>query len=168
MSKQNGKKPRSKTDVLRDKNGRWLKGTPPPNPAGRPAANDSWGEVFAKVGKLSPVMAAKWCKEIAEELGKIKSDVTLKEAVVLRVYAALMFEPSGSLLEKVMDRAEGKLPQGTFHDWRAEAEAAGLPPDMLNEIQTEFNAIIERALDRVGAGRVVPDGTQTASDEPGV
>ena len=46
-------------------------------------------------------------------------------------------------------------------DWRKAAEAAGLPPDMLNEIQMEFNAIIERALDRVGAGR---DGT--GSPEP--
>ena len=41
----------------------------------------------------------------------------------MRVYSALVFEPSGSLLEKVMDRMEGKLPIPMSIDWRDRQEA---------------------------------------------
>ena len=44
----------------------------------------------------------------------------------MRVYSALLFEPSGSLLEKVMDRMEGKMPIPI--DWRGELTRIGASP----------------------------------------
>ena len=96
----------AKTKVLRAANGRWLKGTPPPNPAGRPTEGESWAEIIKRVGAMTPAEAAKHCREIAGTLAKIGNHLTLKEAVVLRVYASLLFEPQPGLFNALMERAE--------------------------------------------------------------
>jgi hypothetical protein len=60
---------------------------------------------------MTPVEAADHANEIAKQLRKIGGGLTLKEAVVVRVYAALLFEPQASLLNSFMERAEGKVAQ---------------------------------------------------------
>jgi len=60
---------------------------------------------------MTPVEAAQHAEAIAKKLKVIGDGVTLKEAVVIRVYASLMFEPTASLLNSFMERAEGKVVQ---------------------------------------------------------
>ena len=102
------------------------------NPKGRPPTGESWGELIKKIGDLTPTEAAKACKAIAGQLAAIGNDVTLKEAVVLRVYASLLFEPQPGLLNIFIDRAEGKVADKlVLTDWRKEAQDAGIDPDEL-------------------------------------
>jgi len=62
----------------------------------------------------------------------IGDGVTLKQAVILRVYASLLFEPQPGLLNSFMDRADGKLVDKIeLYDWRKDAAAVGLDPDAL-------------------------------------
>jgi hypothetical protein len=79
------------------------------NPAGAPKRGESWAEIIKRIGDMTPAEAADHASEIAKQLRKIGNSVTLKEAVVIRVYAALMFDPSASLLNSFMERAEGKV-----------------------------------------------------------
>jgi hypothetical protein len=81
------------------------------NPKGAPKRGESWGEIIKRIGDMTPVEAADYANEIAKQLRKIGSGITLKEAVVVRVYAALLFEPQASLLNSFMERAEGKVVQ---------------------------------------------------------
>lgn len=75
---------------------------------------------------MTPKEAADYCRAVAGKIASIGDAVTLKEAVVLRVYAALLFEPDARLLNVVMDRDEGKVPQPL--EWRQKVEEAGLDP----------------------------------------
>ena len=81
------------------------------NPAGSPKRGESWAEIIKRIGDMTPVEAADHANEIAKQLRKIGGGLTLKEAVVVRVYAALLFEPQASLLNSFMERAEGKVSQ---------------------------------------------------------
>lgn len=53
--------------------------------------------------------AAEFCSAMAQELEPLE-EVTLKDAVALRVYAVLVKAPTPGLLKAVMEREEGKLP----------------------------------------------------------
>ncbi|HEY4721557.1 MAG TPA: hypothetical protein VII92_06895 [Anaerolineae bacterium] len=81
------------------------------NPAGAPKRGESWKEIVAKIGNMTPREAADHCNEIAKQIRKIGDGITLKEAVVLRVYTALLFEPQPGLLNAIMERDEGKVTQ---------------------------------------------------------
>jgi hypothetical protein len=81
------------------------------NVYGRPVRGESWAEIIKRIGDMTPVEAADHANEIAKQLRKIGGALTLKEAVVVRVYAALLFEPQASLLNTFMERAEGKITQ---------------------------------------------------------
>jgi hypothetical protein len=106
---------------------------------GRPKSEHTWGAIFTEIGNLTGKAAAKRCHSIAGQLAGIGDAVTLKEAVAMRVYSALMFEPSGSLLEKVMDRMEGKLPFPMNVSWREEAEKLGVPAsEVFEKMVSEF------------------------------
>ena len=98
---------------------------------GRPPSDKTWGAIFAEIGSLTGNAAAKRCHSIAGQLAGIGDGITLKEAVAMRVYSALLFEPSGSLLEKVMDRMEGKMPIPI--DWRGELSRLGASPSEIFE-----------------------------------
>jgi hypothetical protein len=79
--------------------------------SGNPKRGESWAEIIKRIGDMTPVEAADHANEIAKQLRKIGGALTLKEAVVVRVYAALLFEPQASLLNTFMERAEGKIVQ---------------------------------------------------------
>jgi len=111
----------------------WPKGKSGNPKGGRPKSEHTWGAIFAEIGNLTGNAAAKRCHSIAGQLAGIGGEVTLKEAVAMRVYSALLFEPSGSLLEKVMDRMEGKLPFPMDVSWREEAEKRGIPASQVFE-----------------------------------
>lgn len=81
------------------------------NPKGAPRRGESWAEIIKAFGDMTPVEAADMTVEIGKQLRKYGDWLTLKQAVVARVYAALLFEPSASLLNAFMDRAEGKVMQ---------------------------------------------------------
>lgn len=86
------------------------------NRKGAPKRGESWAEIITRIGDMTPSEAAEYCKAIAAKLKKIGDGITLKEAVVMRVYAALLFEPSPGLLNSFMDRVEGKPDQPITSD----------------------------------------------------
>ena len=86
----------------------WKKGQSG-NPSGAPKRGESWAEIIKYVGDLTPNEAAEMSQQVAGKLRSIGDGVTLKQAVVLRVFAALMFEPQPGLLNAFMERTEGKV-----------------------------------------------------------
>ncbi len=87
---------------------RWPKGVSG-NPKGAPKKGESWAEIIKRVGEMTPQEAADHARAIAGKLVSMGDGITLKEAVVIRVYASLLFEPQPGLLNSFMDRAEGKV-----------------------------------------------------------
>lgn len=79
------------------------------NLKGAPKRGESWAEIIHRIGNMTPVEAAEHAKAIAGKLKSMGDGMTLKEAVVIRGYAALLFEPSSSLMNVYMDRTEGKV-----------------------------------------------------------
>jgi len=86
----------------------WKKGQSG-NPNGAPKRGESWAEIIKYVGDLTPSEAAEMSQQVAGKLRSIGDGVTLKQAVVLRVFAALMFEPQPGLLNAFIERTEGKV-----------------------------------------------------------
>jgi hypothetical protein len=86
----------------------WKKGESG-NPKGAPKRGESWAEIIKRIGDMTPIEAAQHAQAIAGKLKVMGDSLTLKEAVVVRVYAALLFEPQASLLNSFMERAEGKV-----------------------------------------------------------
>jgi hypothetical protein len=78
---------------------------------------------------MTPKEAAEYCRAVAGKISTIGDQVTLKEAVVLRVYAALLFDPDARLLGLVMDRDEGKVAQKIELSWREKLQEIGIDPD---------------------------------------
>lgn len=79
------------------------------NPKGAPKRGESWKEIIDRIGAMTPVEAAAHAQAIAGKLKQMGDGITLKEAVVIRGYAALLFEPSSSLMNIYMERTDGKV-----------------------------------------------------------
>jgi hypothetical protein len=79
------------------------------NPAGAPRRGESWAETIKLYGDMTPEEIANKAKDIAGQLKKIGGGISMKEAVVIRVFAALMFEPTSGLWKELMERTEGKV-----------------------------------------------------------
>lgn len=92
----------------------WKKGVSG-NPKGRPKLGQTWADIFRGVGNMTPAEAARKCHSIAGQLSGLGDKMTMREAVAMRVYAQLLFEPQGSLLDKVMEREDGKLAMPVEH-----------------------------------------------------
>lgn len=89
------------------------------NPKGSPKRGESWQEIIKAYGDLTPSEAAALSLELTKKLLSIGDGVTLKQAVVLRVYADLLYEPNPGLLNSFMERAEGKVSQPIELTWQA-------------------------------------------------
>jgi hypothetical protein len=79
------------------------------NKAGAPKRGESWAEIIDRIGNMTPIEAAEHAKAIAGKLKAMGDAITLKEAVVIRGYASLLFEPTSSLMNVYMDRTDGKV-----------------------------------------------------------
>lgn len=89
------------------------------NPKGAPKRGESWAELIKLYGEMTPEEIAEKAKTIAGQLKKIGGGISMKEAVIIRVFAALMFEPTKGLWDSLMERTDGKVPQpvtGTGED----------------------------------------------------
>ena len=60
------------------------------NPKGAPKRGQSWKEIVKTIGDLTPKEASDYCHKVAGKIAVIGDSVTLKEAVILRVYTALL------------------------------------------------------------------------------
>lgn len=83
------------------------------NPAGRPKNGESWSEIIKAVGEMYPEDLLKIVgreNELGQQIRKYPPKVQMKFQVVIRVFAAMMFEPNNSLFNSLMDRVEGKVP----------------------------------------------------------
>ncbi len=94
--------------------GRWKPGESG-NPKGAPKRGESWAETIKAISDMTPAQAAEWCNQVAGKLKSIGDDVSLKQAVTLRVFAALMFDPQPGLFNAVMERTEGKVADRVEH-----------------------------------------------------
>lgn len=147
MAQSNGRaKPQSRRDTGKAKRKAtrtsWKPGHSG-NPGGRPRSQESWADAVRRIGDMTPAEAVEYCRTVAGKLSAIHEPVTLKEAVVLRVYAALLFDPDARLLSTLMDRAEGKPTQAIAMtvDWRDEARREGVDPDaVLKQLVEQFTA----------------------------
>lgn len=107
-TRDNTKKTRA-TKVKRGEHGKWEKGTPSPNPEGAPKRGDSWAETIKLIGEMDgPSIAQLWDTQ-HKEFGKLPDGITMKQLVVMTVYAALLREPSPGNWRELMDRAEGPI-----------------------------------------------------------
>jgi hypothetical protein len=88
------------------------------NPAGAPKRGDSWAETIKAIGEMDgPGIAALWDTQ-HKEFAKLPEGITMKQLVVMTVYASLLREPSPGNWRELMERADGKvsLPVETWQD----------------------------------------------------
>lgn len=121
------------------------------NPRGAPKRGESWAEIIKRIGDMTPIEAADHAKAIANKLRVMGDGITLKEAVVVRVYAALLFEPTSSLLNTFMERAEGKVTEHV--DLTSKDEKLGTDDEFRNAILSKLVSI--------AASRSTSDDTNT-------
>jgi hypothetical protein len=106
----NGKK-----TIKRDKNGRIVNGSAALNPNGAPKRGDSWAETIKAIGEMDgPSIAALWDTQ-HREFGKLPEGITMKQLVVMTVYAALLRDPSPGNWRELMERADGKVKDEQEH-----------------------------------------------------
>lgn len=116
------KKPRGKPFTGKDD---------PRNGPGAPKRGQSWAEIIKEIGELTPDEARAMSQKIFAQI-QLGNEITLKQAVVLRVYASMLFEPQPGLINAFMDRADGKVSQPVeVYDWRSEAAKQGYDPNKL-------------------------------------
>ena len=102
-------------EIKRDKRGRIVKGSAPLNVNGAPKRGDSWAETIKSIGELDgPSIAQLWDTQ-HKEFGKLPEGITMKQLVVMTVYAALLREPSPGNWRELMDRAEGPVKELVEH-----------------------------------------------------
>jgi hypothetical protein len=101
---------KKQTKTKRKGNKTWVKGGASPNPKGAPKRGQSWKEIIHEIGEMTPDEARAISAKLFEQV-PLHDEVTLKQAVVMRVYASLLFEPQPGLLNAFMERVEGKVAQ---------------------------------------------------------
>ena len=90
------------------------------NPDGAPKRGDSWAETIKSIGEMDgPSIAALWDTQ-HREFGKLPEGISMKQLVVMTVYAALLREPSPGNWRELMDRAEGPVKQQDEHSGKVE------------------------------------------------
>lgn len=127
------KKPRGKPFTGR--------GDPRNNLAGAPKRGESWKEIIDRIGNMTPIEAAEHAQSIAGKLKQMGGGITLKEAVVIRGYAALLFEPTSSLMTVYMDRTDGKVKEQI--DITSNGNTLGQVDEARAEIQRKLASIAD-------------------------
>ncbi len=145
----------------------WQKGQSG-NPAGAPKRGQSWRELISELGNLDGPAAAARAGFLAKQFNRLTPGVTLKELVVLRVFASLIDEPQPGLLNSFMDRVEGKVAQAielttqekTAFDYAA--AVAALAPGSGGDSETPGDG--EDHSERPALGEVIHGGDNGPSD----
>lgn len=83
------------------------------NPGGRPKKGNSWAQLIQEVMELTPAEVQKLIgtqkTDLRNKLAKLPQHVKLKFLIVARGAAFMAAEPNSSLLDKFMDRTDGKV-----------------------------------------------------------
>lgn len=96
----------------------FVKGDKRINLNGAPKRGDSWAETIKAIGEMDgPSIASLWDTQ-HKEFSKLPAEITMKQLVVMTVYASLLREPSPGNWRELMERAEGKVsvPIETWQD----------------------------------------------------
>lgn len=131
------------------------------NPAGRPKDGESWTSIISEVGNAYPEDILAFIgsdNDLGKSVALLPKSVQNKYLVVVRVFAALMFEPTSGLLKELLDRLEGKVTD------RLDMTTKG---DKINDIETVYSRVMARVSERLESGK--PEGAKENSEgnEPG-
>jgi hypothetical protein len=139
----------------RDSKGRFIEGSVA-NPAGRPKDGQSWSAIISEIGDMYPEDINAFIpknNDLGRIIAQLPKSVQMKYLVIMRVYAALMFEPTSGLLKEFLDRMEGKVMQPV--DMTTAGEKIG-NDDARNEILRKLDSIATAT--NAGAISSKPDG----------
>jgi hypothetical protein len=90
-------------------------GDPRINVKGAPKRGDSWAETIKAIGELDgPSIASLWDTQ-HKEFGHLPEGISMKQLVVMTVYAALLRDPSPGNWRELMDRADGPVKELVEH-----------------------------------------------------
>jgi len=80
------------------------------NAGGRPGNAVSLTHWLREWGGMTPEQAGEMCAVYARELRQVKGDVPLAALAALRVWLAVINEPSPGLFAQLLDRIDGPVP----------------------------------------------------------
>ena len=89
----------------------WKKGQSG-NPKGRPKDGQSWQGILREITNMTAEELLEVTGErgdLGSEIKKFPKGVPMKKLLAARLITALMFDPTGSLFNVLMDREEGKV-----------------------------------------------------------
>lgn len=132
------------------------------NPAGAPKRGDSWAETIKAIGEMDgPSIAQLWDTQ-HREFGKLPDGITMKQLVVMTVYAALLREPSPGNWRELMERAEGKVSQ-PIETWQDRIVALLKEKKVtVEQVADEFGTDTASTL-AIAAGLQFSEGSETGA-----
>jgi hypothetical protein len=106
--------------VKRDAKGRWLPGTPPPNPAGAPKRGQSWAETIRRITNMTrdELIAHVGGEKTAlgRQLKELPPGVPMKDAIILIGLIGFGRDPNASMFNALANREEGMPRQTVQHE----------------------------------------------------
>lgn len=132
------------------------------NPKGGPKRGQSWAETIKEIGNLTPDEAKEISRKIFAQVN-LGSEITLREAVVMRVFAGLLFDPTPGNFRELMDRADGPVKGAVkIETWQDELIAALQRGDIkADEVVSELGDEQSRAI-LIAAQSAAVSGGETA------
>jgi hypothetical protein len=118
---------KTKSQVKRDEKGRWLKGTPPPNPAGAPKRGSSWAETIRRLTEMTRDDLLEYVgptTSLGRQLKELPPNIPMKDAAILIALIQFGRDPQASLLTALMNREEGMPRQPVLHEGTLDASKA--------------------------------------------
>lgn len=115
------------------------------DPYGSRKGRQSWGQIIQDFSKLTLDEVKRDYPGLLDKL-ETNGNLTLRQIVVARVIEMLIRDPNPAMLNLIMERGEGKVPQmvmtasGSVGDWVELANREGIP---LDEVKKEALKIIE-------------------------
>jgi hypothetical protein len=109
-----------KAPPQRDEKGRWLPGTPSPNPAGAPKRGQSWAETIRRITDMTrdELIAHVGGEKTAlgRQLKELPPGVPMKDAVILIGLIGFGRDPQASMFNALANREEGMPRQTVQHE----------------------------------------------------